>query len=201
MAKSLSEHAAYELTASGMTNSDDPEARQTAINAMALVRRIEKQKNSPHQIDFLVTALDRLLHFKAMSPITDAPDEWDEYEVKRYLLDPVTHEETGKVKSHKVWLNKRDPNIMSYDGGETFADQATGKQGQSISAEEAEKRRQEIQQFKAPVTGIDSTVPAAEMTAAGDENSTENNTLDENVKENGTSVDNAEAEVNKEETN
>lgn len=174
-AKTLTERAAFELTLAGMTDNSDPEAKQTAVNTMALIRRFEKQNNNQRQQEFIITSLQRLLNGEALTPLTDNPDEWIEFEItKRGMTGDM------KVEKHKLWTNTRDRNVVSYDSGTTYIDQNTGKRGESISWEDAEKRREEIANFKKPVQGQPGT-PAGEMTIGGDENTTDNNEKTETV--------------------
>lgn len=147
MGKTLTEHAAYELTKAGMSNNEDQEARQVAINTMALVRRIEKMNMSDKQARYTLEAFGILCDFLPLTPITDDPEEWEKFEIDRKNVD------TGEVEKKTVWQSRRSPSIFSEDQGKTFTDQRTGKTGESLDhvkqAEEAEKRKVELADAKA----------------------------------------------------
>lgn len=183
--KTLSERAAFELTLAGMTDNADPEARQTAVNTMALIRRFEKQGNNQRQQEFILLSLQNLLNGEALTPLTDNPEEWIEFEItKRGMSGDM------KVEKHKLWTNTRDRNVVSYDAGQTFINQNTGKRGESMSWEDAEKRREEITNFKKPVQGQEG-VPPAEMTVGAPD------PVSGEVNKKADSVDESEADVNK----
>lgn len=168
MAKTLSEHAAYELTKSGLANNEDPEARQTAINVMALVRRVEKQKNSEAQVEFILESLNRLLNGLPLTAITDDPEEWEKFELERKNLS------TGVVDKQSVWQSTRATHIVSYDEGKTWIDQATGKSGTSTDhVQEAARKEEEANhqaqrkapanKVKNPIGHVNPDVPASEQ--------------------------------------
>jgi hypothetical protein len=190
--KSLSEHAAYELTKAGLANNEDPEARQTAVNIMALVRRLEKQKNSDGQIEFILESLNRLLNGLPLTAITDDPEEWEQYELQRYILDPVTKQPVGEPERQAVWQSKRASHIVSYTMGQTWIDQATGKSGQSLDhIEEAKKKEKEAARKVVrtkPIGHVAPDAPASEVAADDPRNGNES----------GDSVDKAADNVNKE---
>lgn len=189
MKKSLTEHAAYELTKSGLANNEDAEARQTAINIMAIVRRIEKQKNSEAQVEFMLETLNRLLNGLPMTAITDDPEEWDQYVLKRYVLDPETKEPVGDPEEQSVWQAKRAEHIVSYTEGKTWIDQATGKSGQSLDhIEEAKRKEEESARKVKPIGHVDPDAPAGEVAADDPRNGSES----------AGSVDKSESNVNKE---
>lgn len=52
--------------------------------------------------------LERLLHFKNLSPLTDDPDEW------------IFHNKHRYGSSENLWQNKRDSEAFSLDGGKTY---------------------------------------------------------------------------------
>lgn len=170
MGRTLSEHAAYELTLAGLTDNEDHEAKQTAINIMAMVRRFEKQKNNEKQREFILQALNRLINFLPLTSITDDPTEWEKFEMERKNI------ETGEVEKKVVWQSKRGASIFSDDEGRTWYDQATGKAGDSVDHVQAAKERQaerdaiaaakkaQANAGKMPEVPAGADVPAAEMT-------------------------------------
>lgn len=124
--RTLSEHAAYELTKAGMTNNDDPRARKVAIDVMALVRRFEKQDHDDKTGPFVLEAFETLCTRLPLTPITDDPEEWDKFETERKNID------TGETEKRVIWQSRRAPSIFSEDEGKTFTDQRTGKVGTSV---------------------------------------------------------------------
>jgi len=180
MPKPLTEHAAYELTKAGLSNNEDPEAKQTAINVMALVRRIEKQKNSEGQIEFILESLNRLLNGLPLTAITDDPEEWEQYVLKRYILDPETKEPVGEPQEQTVWQSKRANHIVSYTEGKTWIDQATGKSGESVDHIEEAKLKEEQAARKVkrtkPIGHVNPDLPAGEL--AVDDPRNDNKTSD-----------------------
>lgn len=154
--KTLSEHAAYELTKAGMTNHEDPEARKVATDVMALVRRFEKQGHTDKTGSFVLEAFETLATRLPLTPITDDPEEWDKFEIDRKNV------ETEEVEKRTVWQSKRAPSLFSEDEGKTFTDQRTGKVGESVDhikqAEELEaakklraERKAKAEQPEAPI--------------------------------------------------
>lgn len=175
MGRTLSEHAAYELTKAGLTNNEEPEARQVALNTLALIRRLEKQNNNEKQFQYVVEGFQRLAQRMPLTPITDDPEEWEQFEITSKNI------ETGKVEAKTTWQSKRLPSLFSEDGGKTFVDQRTGKTGESldhkkVEEEEAaakkdrEKRKAKAEKRNAkPIPHVDADVPAAETTVGAEE--------------------------------
>ncbi len=171
MGKTLTEHAAYELTKAGMADNSDPEARQVATNTIALVRRIEKMNMTEKQAAYVIEAFSILTQFLPLTPITDDPDEWDKFEIDRKNVD------TQEVEKKTVWQSKRATSIFSEDEGKTFVDQRTGKVGESVdhikqaeemkAAEEARaKRKAENDARTQKPHAVLADQPAGEMSAA-----------------------------------
>lgn len=172
MPKTISEHAAYELTKAGIANSEDNEDRQTAINLMALVRRFEKQKNTERQKDFILMGLSRILNFLPLTPLTDDPDEWEKFEIERKNVD------TQEVEKKIVWQSRRATSIFSEDQGKTWFDQASGKTGSSLDhvaeaqrivdeKKAAEERKAEaVARAQKPIGLADPEAPAGEVPLA-----------------------------------
>lgn len=174
MGKTLAEHAAYELTKAGMTNNSDPAAKTAAVNTMALVRRFEKMNMNERQAKFVLQAFENICNFLPLTPLTDDPAEWSEFEIQR------KNKETGEIETRSVWQSKRHSSVFSEDGGVSYIDQATGNTGQSVSHEDAKKQQEAVEQAedrrkadeakkaeqasKPPVANPE--VPAAEAPAA-----------------------------------
>lgn len=169
MARTLSEHAAYELTKAGLANNEEPEARKVATDTMALVKRFEKQGHTEKSARFVLEAFERLCSLLPLTPITDDPDEWDKFEMKRKNVD------TGEEETKEVWQSKRATSIFSEDKGKTFVDQRTGQTGESVDhiaqakqMEEEEKVRKERKANagkpagERPIGHVQPDVPAGE---------------------------------------
>lgn len=168
MGRTLSEHAAYELTKAGLTDNEEVEARQVALNTMALIRRLEKQNNNEKQIQYVVEAFQRLAQRLPLTPITDDPEEWEKFEVKSKNL------ETGVEETKVAWQSKRLPSLFSEDEGKTFVDQRTGKTGESVdhkkqAGEEAaakkardDRKKAAADRAKKPIGHVDPDIPAGE---------------------------------------
>jgi len=194
MTKTLSEHAAYELVKAGVTNSEDPELRQVAVNTMALIKRIEKQKMNERQAQYTLQAFSMLCDFLPLSPLTNDPEEWDRFEIDRKNLA------TQEVEKKEVWQSKRQPSVFSEDQGKTFTDQRTGKTGELLDAKEyaaqleKEKadrveRKQKAKERAEKPAEVDDT-PAAEQPivttsdgAVGDAKASDETTADTSVEE------------------
>ena len=167
MSKTLTEHAAYELTKAGLANNEDPEARQVATNTIALVRRIEKMKMTDKQADYVLEAFSVLTQFLPLTPITDDPEEWDKFEIDRKNVD------TQEVEKKTVWQSRRATSIFSEDEGKTWTDQRTGKTGTSIDhiqqakqeAAEKEAREKAKADAKARAEAPQSTAVLADQPA------------------------------------
>lgn len=135
MARTLLEHAAYELTRAGMTTNEDPLARKAAADTLALVKRFQNQEHTERTGRYVLEMFETLANFLPLTPITDDPDEWEKFEIDRKNVD------TGEVEKRVVWQSKRASAIFSEDQGKTFIDQRTGKTGESVdhTKEAAEK--------------------------------------------------------------
>ena len=162
MSKTILEHAAYELSKAGLTTNEDAEARQVAINTMALIRRIEKQKNNEKQQQYVVESFYRLCQHLPLSPITDDPAEWEKFEIDRKNI------ETGEIEKKVVWQSRRVPSLFSEDEGKTFIDQKNGQTGTSQhDLTEAEKKELDEKVANSVKPETESEVPAEEVPVTG----------------------------------
>jgi hypothetical protein len=95
---SLVEHARRELTRIG----EDADLIEGIVH---VVQAFADCRHSGGSAPYAIAYLERLLRFEPLSPLTDAPDEWeDRAEISRYPL----------------WQNIRDSRAMSGDGGRTY---------------------------------------------------------------------------------
>lgn len=141
MGKTLVEHAEYELEKLELLHDEDPVNRKIATDTIALVKRFEKQKHTERSGQWVLDFVERICNFLPLSPVTDDPEEWTAYE------DTHKDLETGKEVITQRWQNKRAPSLVSIDGGKTFVDLKSNKEGTSVDhikqAEEWAKDRAE----------------------------------------------------------
>lgn len=176
MGRTLTEHAAYELAKAGMTNNEDPTARNAATAVMALVRRFEKQDHDQKSADFVLNAFSTICNFLPITPITDDPDEWDKFEIDKKNVD------TGELEKKVIWQSKRGSSFFSEDEGKNFVDQKTGqtvqsvdhvKQAEDVAAEKAARAARKLaadERAQNPIGHVGAEEPAGEtaVTAATD---------------------------------
>lgn len=95
-----SRHAKRELELLGLfTPNEDGINIGEAV--MELVEVLENQQHTNHSAYFTVNAFAELAALRTLSPLTNNPDEWEEYA-------------RGK------WQNKRNLGAFSIDGGRTY---------------------------------------------------------------------------------
>lgn len=138
MAKTLIDHAEYELTKAGLIDNPNPEARKVATDTLALVKRFDKQKHTQKTAQWVTQFFTDLVSFIPLTTITDDPEEWEKFEIEQ------TNKETNEKTTVTRWQSRRCPSIFSEDEGKTWIDQATGNTGESAPAEEERKRVAEI---------------------------------------------------------
>jgi len=134
MGKTLYEHATAELKRLGLhLEEESPDSRKILTDTLALVKRFEKQAHNEWTGKWVLEFFETLCNFLPLSPITDDPAEWEAYE------DTHKNVTTGEAEVTKRWQNKRAPSIVSMDGGKTFVDLKTKKEGKSVDHIEQEK--------------------------------------------------------------
>lgn len=134
MGKTLYEHATDELRRLGLHLPDEsPDSRKILVDTLALVRRFEKQNHNEHTGKWVLEFFETICNFLPLSPITDDPAEWEGYE------DTHKNIKTGEAEVTKRWQNLRAPSIISMDGGKTFVDLRTNKEGTSVDHVEQAK--------------------------------------------------------------
>jgi hypothetical protein len=106
----LVRHAIRELELCGQAT-EDPEFAASLVEA---VRAFASYGHSGGSAMCGVEMLTQLLRFKTLSPITSNPDEWQDRSV-----------ESGTP----LWQNRRDPAMFSENGGETWYDLDSPKDG------------------------------------------------------------------------
>lgn len=102
----LTDHAHRELTLAGWLSDDDEQSGVALLNA---VRAFSQGGWSGGSAPFGIAILSDLLQFKALTPLTDDPAEWQEVSL------------TGD------WQSRRRPDAFSEDGGKTYRLQSEAK--------------------------------------------------------------------------
>lgn len=100
MTMSVVQHAKDELERAG-TFREDPAFAQCILSAVAA---FGSYSHSGTSAAVGIHAVNELLQFKALSPLTSNPDEWMEVQ-------------------EGLWQSRRDPSYFSSDGGETWTNQ------------------------------------------------------------------------------
>lgn len=180
MSKTLYEHAQYELKKLGLLEDGEHEGRTIVVNTLAMVRHFEKMKLSEEAHKWVLEFTETLANHLPLSPITDEESEWEPYE------DTHKNLETGEVVVTKRWQSRRAPMVISADGGKTFVDMRTNKEGISVdhieqekewaasrlerkeaaAAEEAAKKNAETAKAMVAKAPTDTSAPAGEETPA-----------------------------------
>lgn len=91
-------HAIRELDIIGETSYDEPSMRKCVLD---VVRAVSEQGHSGSSAWWLSAALDKLLRFQPLTPITDSPEDWIEV-------------------ADSLWQCRRDGECFSGDGGKTY---------------------------------------------------------------------------------
>lgn len=134
MPKTLFEHATDELRRLGLHLPDESEdSRKILTDTLSLVKRFEKQDHTEHTGKWVLEFFETICNFLPLSPITDDPDEWEGYE------DTHKNLKTGEAEVTTRWQNLRAPSIISMDGGKTWVDLRTNKEGTSANRAQLEK--------------------------------------------------------------
>lgn len=136
--KTLYEHALYELERADLLHNPDPQARKTATDTLALVKRFEKQKHTQTTGKWTLEFFNAIVNMIPLTPLTDDPEEWEKFDITK------KNSETNEEEVTHRWQSRRSPSIISEDKGKTFVDMATGQTGTSLDhVEEAKKREQD----------------------------------------------------------
>jgi hypothetical protein len=102
---SLVAYAESELKLIGMgADTPDPMNRAMHDHIIEMVQTFAEQGHSGMSAEYALDIVGKLLRFEPLSPLTYAPDEWNEVERK------------------KTWQNRRKATVFSVDGGRTHYD-------------------------------------------------------------------------------
>lgn len=94
----LVEHAATELARIG-------EDQDVMAGLVAVVQAFADCGHSGGSAPHALAYLEKLLRFEPLSPLTNAPDEWND---------------RSEMSGYPIWQSTRDPRAMSKDGGRTY---------------------------------------------------------------------------------
>ena len=130
----LVKHAKFELEFIGVINPmDEGDLDYNGMIAKHVLELIETFANQGHSGNSAGLALElfmRLASFRPLTPVTNYPAEWEE--ITKDVLSP------GQIAvGERIWQNKRSSSTFSKDGGITWYDRSNGKEGTSITIEEA----------------------------------------------------------------
>ena len=106
MFDSIVTHAERELTHIGwLDHPYDHLSDAMARGLIECIRAFSSMGHSGASREIAIPILVRLLEFRALSPLTDDPDEWED----------VSH-----MSGMPMWQNHRDSSAFSEDGGKTY---------------------------------------------------------------------------------
>jgi len=97
----LIEHAKSELTRAGLFDKDSDYAGMVGNAVMKLVEAHASEGHSGFSSSYVLMIFNLVVNFKALTPITDAPEEWTN----------VTTE---------LWQSNRQSDLFSKDSGKTY---------------------------------------------------------------------------------
>lgn len=103
----LMRHARRELTLIGVI-SDDPNSIDSMMRKiiLELVEVFSKQGHSGFSASMAIDLTQRLLRYEALTPLTNAPDEWNEI--------------AENYGGPNLWQSRRQSEAFSHDGGRTY---------------------------------------------------------------------------------
>jgi hypothetical protein len=100
---SLVEYAQNELQLAGLLDEDSDYNGMLGKAALAIIEVFAAQGHSGASAEMVTQVVYRLMRYEPLTPLTFAPDEWNE------------------VETGKTWQNNRDSKVFSYDGGKTYS--------------------------------------------------------------------------------
>ena len=96
---------------------------------MALIRPFSEAGHSGSSAGLTLDIFNRLANFEALTPITNAPEEWMDVNGIGYGAIPITVEPETQAVADKInsvskavglWQNRRDSSLFSNDAGMTY---------------------------------------------------------------------------------
>lgn len=107
------EHAERELRLAGLFDEGSDYDGEIAEAVMELVRVHAAREHSGGSHQAVVSLFAKVTSFKALSPLTSNPDEWNDITETQLVL--------GSQRK-PCWQNKRQSSCFSEDGGKTWYD-------------------------------------------------------------------------------
>lgn len=104
----LVEHAEHELRAAGLFDEDSDYDGWLGESVLELVRTFAAQGHSGFSAYSTIDLFERVATYRALTPITSNPDEW------AHIDEDVWGEPGG------IWQSRRQPDLFSRDGGQTW---------------------------------------------------------------------------------
>lgn len=166
MGKTLYDHALFELLRAGQFADDTPDNRKIITDTLALVRRFEKQAHNTLTAKWVIDFFATVANWLPITPITDDPEEWEQYE------DTHKNMKTGNEEKVTRWISTRCPSFISMDGGKSFVDLKTNEYTQSVDHVQYLKDQAELKRKRneKPVeTKPDEQPPTDTSTPAGEQ--------------------------------
>jgi len=120
----LVKHARRELQLAGIGDTDADYGGALDPAVMELIEVFSAQGHSGASAGLCLAMFYRLAQFKALSPLTDDPAEWEE--VTDRVLTPEQIAE-----GQRMWQNIRQGSTFSKDGGKTWKDLELQQSGES----------------------------------------------------------------------
>lgn len=105
--RNLEIHAERELRRAGMFDKDADYGGMLAPAIMNLIRLFAAEGHSGMSAAMSLQIFTRLASFKALTALTDDPDEWHDI---------------SEMRGKPTWQNTRESNCFSEDGGKTYFD-------------------------------------------------------------------------------
>jgi len=105
----LIDHAEFELRRAGLFDKDSDYHGMIGESVMTLVRALAGKGHSGHSADMTLAIFNEVANYKALTPITSNPSEWNDVSAMSGPSGPN-------------WQNKRQSSCFSDDGGKTYYD-------------------------------------------------------------------------------
>jgi len=102
----LVKHAEYEMKRAGLYDKDSDYDGMIPETVTAMVRAFAGRGHSGGSHGLVMSVLNKVMHFKTLTPLTNDPDEWFDI--------------SDNCGGDPVWQNKRDSSYFSKDGGKNW---------------------------------------------------------------------------------
>jgi hypothetical protein len=105
----LVKHAEFELKRTGLFDEDSDYGGALGPHVVEMVKKFAEGGHSGGSAAIATAILTKLLSYKVLTPLTSAPEEWNE----------VPENCRGKTP---LWQSRRQPSTFSVDAGKTWYD-------------------------------------------------------------------------------